>query len=271
MAEEFKRRTAYKISIGLILSSMEAIHFDENQRFKFIELSGRDIYRVNLIANVIDKFESSQKPYANITLDDGTGNIRVKAFADSVKILQGTQLGDTILLVGVLRYYNDELYIMPEIVKPLDPKWLVARKLELEDEYGEMYSKTRGYGYSVQEEKEKEIKEGDLDMRDREKNNQVKNNQEISNFVKQERITDTLGKEEGAGEVVDEVQEMKIGPGVRDKIFDLIKGADSEGGLDIDKIIMALKEPVEQINKEITELLEDGTIYEPKPGRLRVL
>jgi hypothetical protein len=75
------------------------------------------------------------------------------------------------------------------------------------------------------------------------------------------------------------VDEIKIGadeikqrePGVRDKVFDLIKAADADGGLDIDKIIMSLKEPVDQINKEITELLEDGTIYEPKPGRLRVL
>jgi RPA family protein len=255
MPEEFKKRqTAYKISIGLLLNNVEAIHFDENNRFKFLELNGRDIYRINLIANVIDKFESNQKPYANITLDDGTGNIRVKAFADSVKILQNLQLGDSVLLIGVLRYYNDELYVMPEIVKVLEPKWLVARKLELENEYGEMYKKSK-FQENVPEESNEIIEQGIVKQE----------NQDISDFIKvPEKVETEVIKEE--------TSEIKIRePNVRDKIFELIKSADSEGGLDIDKIIMALKEPVDQINKEVTVLLEEGSVYEPKPGRLRVL
>ena len=271
MPEEFKKRqTAYKISIGMILSSTEAIHFDENQRFKFVELNGRDIYRINLIANVIDKFESNQKPYVSLTLDDGTGNIRVKAFADSTKILQGLQLGDTVLLIGVLRFYNDELYAMPEIIKAVEPKWLVARKLELEDEYGQMYETSKAYdGYEtrvqeVPESEGKSIQQSSPMMSNFQ-------NKEISSFMKKQ-----VEQAPNVPNVEEEVDEIKIGPspaqqGVRDKVFELIKAADADGGLDIDKIIMALKEPVDQINKEITELLEDGTIYEPKPGRLRVL
>ncbi len=282
MAEEFKKRqTAYKISIGMILSSMEAIHFDENQRFKFVELNGRDIYRINLVANVIDKFESNQKPYVSLTLDDGTGNIRVKAFADGTKILQGLQLGDTILLIGVLRFYNDELYVMPEIIKSIEPTWLVARKFELEDEYGQMYETSKAYdGYEAQVQ---EVPESDKRPQESGSTGPAMSNfqnKEISSFVKpQSSVTSPQKVEE------EKIDEIKIGAsnpgsidltkpreqGVRDKVFDLIKASDTDGGLDIDKIIMALKEPVDQINKEITELLEDGTIYEPKPGRLRVL
>jgi len=134
MPEEFKKRqTAFKVSIGMI-SSSDKVHFDEENRFRYVEVKGKEIYRINLIANVIDKFESNQKQYINITLDDGTGNIRVKAFADSIHLLQNIHLGDSVILVGVIRFYNDELYVMPEIIKAVDPKWLVARKLELEAE-----------------------------------------------------------------------------------------------------------------------------------------
>jgi hypothetical protein len=34
---------------------------------------------------------------------------------------------------------------------------------------------------------------------------------------------------------------------------------------------MSLKAPVQDINDIITGLLEEGTIYEPKPGKLRIL
>jgi len=51
-----------------------------------------------------------------------------------------------------------------------------------------------------------------------------------------------------------------------------IKQAESEEGIDIDKIIMHFNTyAVEEINNLITSLLEEGTIYEPKPGRLRIL
>jgi len=58
---------------------------------------------------------------------------------------------------------------------------------------------------------------------------------------------------------------------LKDKINQMVKEAESSGGLDIEKIIMELKEPPEIINQEIKRLLEDGTIYEPRPGKLRYL
>ena len=58
---------------------------------------------------------------------------------------------------------------------------------------------------------------------------------------------------------------------MKNKIMDMIKKADEGGGIDIDKIILELKEPPEVINYEIKKLLEDGVIYEPRPARLRYL
>lgn len=262
--QEFKKRhTAYKISIGLVLAAMEGVELDESQRFKFLEIKGKDIYRVNLIANVIDKFESNQKPYINVSLDDGTGDLRVKAFADDVHLLQNLQLGDTVLVVGILRYYNDEIYIMPEIVKTVEPKWLVARKLELEKEYGNMYNEAvTNYDSTGEMNENVGVQGSSLNVVGSPKYSSIKPEEtdKTVSFTEEEKIDLSSGNGNN-----------KVDKSMRDKLLDMIRNAENEGGMDIDNIIMALKEPVDQINKEITVLLEEGSIYEPKPGRLRIL
>ena len=53
MTEQFKRNVAYKFRIGQILSGKPIM---ENEKLKFLELSEKQVVRVNLIANVIDKY-----------------------------------------------------------------------------------------------------------------------------------------------------------------------------------------------------------------------
>jgi hypothetical protein len=138
---------------------------------------------------------------------------------------------------------------MPEIIKAIDPKWLVARKLELESEYGDLYSNTRAY----------EDASYDFENVPQEK---LKNPEEAKQEM--EKIIENVAYEKI--EVPKNAQS-----GLREKILEIIKNSEMEGGVDIDKLIMSMKEPVENINKEVTELLEEGSIYEPKPGRLRIL
>ena len=58
---------------------------------------------------------------------------------------------------------------------------------------------------------------------------------------------------------------------LKDKILSMVKEAEKDGGIAIDKMIMELKEHPESINGEIKKLLEDGSVYEPRPGKLRYL
>ena len=59
---------------------------------------------------------------------------------------------------------------------------------------------------------------------------------------------------------------------VKDKILAAIKSAEDEGGIEIDKIIMNLRDitPV-IINQEIQKFLEEGIVFEPRPGKVRYL
>jgi len=128
------RQIAYKIRLGDVLNGN--IVFD-GEKFSSLEVKEKKVSRVNVICNIVDKYENPEKSYNTITLDDGTGQIRVKAFSDSSILLKGMEIGDTVRIVGWLRYYNDELYILPEIAVRLDPKWGYVRRLELIKEYGE--------------------------------------------------------------------------------------------------------------------------------------
>lgn len=204
--EQFKRHIAYKFRIGDLLIGKVIM---EGERFSFLELGNKKIVRVNVVGNIVDKYNSEgEKKYSFLTLDDGSGQIKLKVFGDDIEKIKNFNQGETILVIGVLRNWNNETYISPEIVREQDPKYLLIRKMEIEKE-----------------------------------------------------------KSERTGPVA---KEQIIA--IKDKILNLIKNAEGEGGADVDKIIMELREnSPEIINQEIKKLLEEGIIFEPRPGKVRWL
>ena len=59
---------------------------------------------------------------------------------------------------------------------------------------------------------------------------------------------------------------------IKDKILEKIKNSESGGGIDTERIILDFRDVhPDTINEEIKKLLEEGIIFEPRPGRLRYL
>ena len=55
-------------------------------------------------------------------------------------------------------------------------------------------------------------------------------------------------------------------------ILDLIKASEEDGGIEMDQIIMNLRDASpEIINQEIQKMLEEGIAFEPRPGKIRYL
>jgi len=203
--QQFKRNIAYKLRINDLLIGKPIF---DGERFSFLELGDKKIIRVNLIANIVDKYDSEgEKKYCFLTIDDGSGQIKIKAFADDADKLKNNFQGQTILTIGTLRYFNNELYISPEIVKEYPSEYLLIRKLEIEK----------------QRSKDKPLLE------------------------KKQIIA------------------------VKDKILEKIKQSEPEG-IEIDELIMKTPEASPDIiNQEIKKMLEDGIVFEPRPGKLRWL
>jgi len=214
-----KRQIAYKLRIGDLLKGNVVFNGD---RFSSLEINEKKISRVNVICNIVDKYSNPEKNYNTLTIDDGTGQIRIKAFSDASILLNGLEIGDTIKLIGLLKSYNDELYISPEIAVRIEPKWAYVRKLELIKEYGEFKS-----GF----EPKPEIAEPE-------------------EIIENEKV---YGLEETAKTII------------------LKKIKENKEGIDIEKLIMELKLPANEINETISELVASGEIYEPRPGILRSL
>ncbi len=200
--QEFKRYVAYKMLISDILAGR--IVFDAD-RFKFLEFRNKQIIRVNVIANITDKYiQDDEKKFASLTLDDGSGQIKLKAFGEDIDKFKNYTQGDTVQVIGLLRTWNDEIYITPEIIKKREPPYLLLRKLETDLE------------------KPKILERSELSQ-------------------------------------------------LREQILDSVKKAEESGGIEIETMILQLKQPPQTINSEIKKLLEEGMVYEPRPGKLRYL
>lgn len=205
--QQFKRHVAYKYRIGDLLLGKPVM---DGERFSFLELGDKKIVRINVVGNIVDRFDSQgDKKYTFFTLDDGSGQIKLRAFGEDADKFKDIAQGQTITVIGVLRHFNNETYISPEIAKETDPKYLLIRKKEIEKARNESAPTIEG---------------------------------------KQEIVA------------------------IKDQILEKIRSSENDGGIEVDKIIMELRETSpEIINQEIKKLLEEGIVFEPRPGKLRWL
>jgi RPA family protein len=131
MGEQRKRNIAYKLRIGDILKGVPMMN---EGRFLFLELGDKKVVRVNLLANCVDKFiQDSERQFGTLTLDDASGQIKLKAFGEDIDSLKNIMQGDTLQVIGNIREWNGELYIIPEIAKKVDVRWLLVRKIEIQN------------------------------------------------------------------------------------------------------------------------------------------
>jgi len=124
MPEFKKREIAYKLRIGDLLRGNQIFEETEsiNKRLLHVEFGNKKIVRVNVIANVVDKYQSEgETRFANITLDDGSGQIRARVFGEDISKFNELSQGDTIVIIGLLRFWSNEVYLTPEIIKKKDP------------------------------------------------------------------------------------------------------------------------------------------------------
>jgi len=207
--KSFQRQVAYKVRISDLLNG--ALTKDDISA-GYVKLNGLNVSRANIIATVIYKSEESN--YAGAVIDDGTGKISLKSF-ENKEIFSRVDVSDVVLVVGKVRQFNDEKYIIPEILKKLEnSEWFNVRKLELESSMPVS-----------------------ADLKILKTGNDGLAEESISSF--------------------------------NDEIYSLIKKLDAGDGVSVEEVIKNSKN--EKAEGIITKLLENGDIFEIKPGKLKVL
>ena len=133
--EQINRLIAHKLWLNDLRENNFVVTTGEFES-NYILLNDKKISRINVIANVVNKFQNEDKIYVTITIDDSSAQIRLKTWREDTRILDNINIGDIVLVIGKIKRYNDEVYILPEIVKKVSPNEELLRKLELIKEYG---------------------------------------------------------------------------------------------------------------------------------------
>jgi len=189
-----KRETAFKVRIKDILNGRYIVN--EGWNPNYIEIGNRRFSRVNVLGTVVG--------YENglLKIDDGTGEIALRSFENESFDFS---TGDVVLVIGRPREFNETKFIVPEIVKKIDLRWIKVRQLEFKD---------------IKEEKIEDVKE-----------------------VLKENLSN--------------------------KILEIIQSNDKEDGVKTETILELIHS--RNCELEIKKLIEEGEIFEIRPGILKLL
>ncbi|MDO8056314.1 MAG: OB-fold nucleic acid binding domain-containing protein [Candidatus Hermodarchaeota archaeon] len=253
----FKRATAARVSIQ-DLQDGELVA-NEQGNVVAVETFLGQISRVNIIATVVDRFEATQerlddqgKGFATVTLDDGTGVIRVKMWGELSAKLSQLQVGDLVLVVGRVRSFQGETYINGEIIRRLEnPNWETVRLLELSLSRREPHRLEDQFSSVVPEFVSEQEEESTSSVR------------EIEPGV-WHNATATLDQS------IEKPDELVPSPEVRRLVIETIKKYDAEGGARFDQILEATPGVTEEVVEQVLiDLLSEGEVYEPEIHRYK--
>ncbi len=225
---EPQRQTAYQIWISNLLSG-NYVRTSGEWEPNYIEVSSLKISRVNIIGHIVDKYVKEDGSYATLSIDDGSGKIPLKAWKEDASFLTSFAIGDLLLVVAKVKDFNNQIYLVPEIVTKLDnPLWAKLRKLELDKNHGQAQT------YAPKA---------------------VASKPSIS--------------EEETFQVIEEKVTNETPSNKRQAILDLIEKLDTNNGADQQLVIGQSGINKEEVQKLLESLLREGEIFEIHPGKLR--
>ncbi|MBI4896474.1 MAG: hypothetical protein HY832_02900 [Candidatus Aenigmarchaeota archaeon] len=243
-----KRVTAYKTSIQPLLAG-KYIAQEGLVPHYVLTPEGKKISRARILATVVKKFMSENGTFAGLTLDDGTDTIRTTFFQD-ISLVEPIEEGDVVEVIGKVREYHDEVNLVGELVtKIIDPNLELLRELELKKQNKE-FEKTKALVRQYQTE--------------------VGNIEELKQVMEEQFH---ISPDDVEGVVENELAGQKQKPERDNKILvlKLIEEHDTGAGCDYATLLSTSGLAENELDVVINELLEEGTCFEPKAGKIKKL
>lgn len=125
-----KRSTAIKIDIASLKTGTFVVK--EGFEPSYVDTPYGDVSRINSIGVVVSKSILDE----SFEIEDGTGRIQIrKGLVNYSDVnIDNFQLGQIVNIIGKVRAFNNEIYIIPEIIKEVkNKKWIEVRKLEFQN------------------------------------------------------------------------------------------------------------------------------------------
>jgi RPA family protein len=211
---------------------------------------GLRLSRARILGTVVDKFISESGKLASITLDDGSDTIRAKVF-NVVTMFDNLSIGDVVDVIGRLREYQNEIYIMPEVIAKIDdPNFELLRYLEIKRQNDEWQNK-RNIIFDYQK--------------------QASDISELKKVMKEQ-----FNIPEDAVEAILQVQEAEPeeeepNKEIKDKVLGLISELDKGDGCDYSMLMEKSGLAEDLLDSIINDILSEGLCFEPRPGKIKRL
>jgi len=258
-----RRDTAIKLPIAELCAGTE---LDDPNGGRSFQTTLGQLRRVRILGIVLNKYSSEKegkKPYTSLTLDDGSGSIRVKQWGNDAKRLAQFERGMVLDVIGRVRTSDDETYITSELeIQIIEPTWELIRRLEIVKQYQDKGIKpasptfTGGpgsfEGFTPRSPSEYTVREP----------------QEDSEPVEppSEPPRSDTGDKATEEAPASELEAMK------DQLIMAIQKLDTEKGASYDELKAKINPKSETIFEEaLMDLLKDGVAYEPSPARYKIL
>ena len=248
---DVKRMTAHIANVDEIVTGkfVKKTGFESNY---ILTRFGRKISRARVMGVIVDIYKSADMKYAALTIDDSTNTLRAKAFVNII-IFDNFKAGDLIDLVGKVREYNDEIYIIPEILRKVSPNQEILRGLELKKIYIDQVSKIR---------KLRVLQKQSSDL------SELKVLASKSGIG--EEIVEGILEADELIKIDTEVKTQESSQ-MKDKILELVEKLDEGKGAEYQNILTESKIEEEKVDSAIQELLEEGVCFAPKAGMIKKL
>ena len=239
-----KRLTAVKTNIGSISKGRFFAQEGFNPSY-VLSPAGQRLSRVRVLATAVDKFVSGNGKFASLTLDDGTDTIRVKVF-NALSMIEKIEKGNLIDVIARIKQYQEEVYLLPEIITKIDdPNMELLRQLEIQEQETEARKK----------------KQLILEYK-----SQVADYSELVKFMKER-----FGIEQEEIEACLQQDDVPKTQETRTEIIKMIETLDAGEGCDYQELIQAAGVSENVLDVIVGELLEEGLVFEPRPGKIKKL
>lgn len=224
--------------------------------------------RVRVLGTVINTYSSEKegkKPYTSLTLDDGTGMIRVKGWSADAKRLGQFKEGTVLDVIGRVRSSNDETFITSELeILVTDPTWELIRRLELVKQY-----KEQGIKPPIKEFEKRELVPAETFIQPAELGAEevpVPFKPKKEPTLPKSPLPEASTEAEGEASTIPDLEEVK------DQLIILIREFDSGKGAYYEELRKRMGDKPEKLFEEaLMDLLKQGIAYEPSPARYKIL
>ena len=124
---------AREIAFKVPLSELEGEYFKGKEKFDanyLISKSDLRLNRVSVWGVIVRAFESEEKEFKSLTLDDFSGTATVNFFSEQMHLFQDLKPGISVKVVGKIKQGNQGLFVLPESVRKIDFQEELMTRLE---------------------------------------------------------------------------------------------------------------------------------------------